>query len=159
MSDSIPLTRQGYEALTEELNRLKSVERPKIIEEIAAARAHGDLKENAEYHAAREKQGFIEGRITILEDSLSRANVIDFSDQKTQDVRFGAWVTLEDEENGDVKRFRVVGDLESDIEKGLISLASPLARAVMGKKVDDDVTVKAPKGEVCYIITDVSFSP
>ena len=128
-----------------------------MIEEIAEARAHGDLKENAEYHAAREKQSFIEGRITILEDTLSRANIIDFSGQDVDQVRFGAYVQLEDEETGEVKQFRIVGDLEANIDENKISLGSPIAKALLGKKLDDVVEVKAPKGVVEYVVTEIRF--
>ena len=156
-SETIPLTLQGYETLKSELQKLKSVERPKIIEEIAEARSHGDLKENAEYHAAREKQSFIEGRITILDDQLARANVIDFSNDKPDVVKFGAFVTVEDQESEETKTYRIVGDLEADISKGQISLASPFAKAMMGKAIDDLVVVRGPKGEHEYVITEVSY--
>lgn len=154
--DTIPLTPQGYESLKSELEKLKTVERPKVIEEIAEARAHGDLKENAEYHAAREKQSFIEGRITILDDSIARANVIDFRGQDPDQVKFGAFVTVEDEE-GEEKTYHIVGDLEADIAKNKLSLASPIAKAVMGKRVDDFVEVKVPKGVAEYTITKIEF--
>ena len=156
-TETIPLTKQGYDGLKVELENLKKTERPKVIQEIAEARAHGDLKENAEYHAAREKQSFIEGRITILEDSLSRANIIDFSGQDVDQVRFGAFVQLEDEETGEVKEFRIVGDLEANIDENKISLGSPIAKALLGKKLDDVVEVKAPKGVVEYVVTEIRF--
>ena len=156
-SETIPFTMQGYESLKDELQKLKSVERPKIIEEIAEARSHGDLKENAEYHAAREKQSFIEGRITMLDDQLARANIIDFSKDNPDVVKFGAFVTVEDQENEETKTYRIVGDLEADISKGQISLASPFAKALMGKAIDDLVVVKGPKGEHEYVITEVTY--
>lgn len=156
-SEGMPFTRQGYESLMAELHRLKSEERPKVIQEIAEARAHGDLKENAEYHAAREKQSFIEGRIGLLDDSLARAKIIDFSDQKMDQVQFGAWVSVEDVDSGEQKTFRIVGDLEADLETGKISINSPIAKALIGKSLDDEVMVKVPKGDVCYLITEISY--
>lgn len=154
---AIPFTPQGYEELKRELENLKTVERPKVIQEIAEARAHGDLKENAEYHAARERQSFIEGRISILDDSIARANIINFSEEAPDTVKFGAYVTVEDEETGESKTFRIVGDLEADIEKNKISLGSPIARALMGKRVDDLVEVKVPKGIKEYLITEIRY--
>jgi len=155
--EMIPFTKDGHEKLTAELSNLKSVERPKVIEEIAEARAHGDLKENAEYHAAREKQGFIEGRINDLEDKLARAQVISHGDNAKESVKFGAFVTLEDEETGDKKTYRIVGDLEADIEKSKISLSSPIARALLGKQPDDLVEIKVPKGIKEFVILDISY--
>jgi transcription elongation factor GreA len=159
-TETVPFTREGYQRLKEELEHLKSFERPKIIREIAEARSHGDLSENAEYAAAKEKQGFIEGRIADLDDKLTRAQVIEYgkdSAGETQ-VRFGAWVTVSDEESGDGKTYRIVGELEADLQHGLISLTSPLARALMGKRVGDLVEVKAPKGIVEYSIAEVKFA-
>jgi transcription elongation factor GreA len=155
----IPFTKDGYQQLNEELYRLKHTDRPKVIQDIADARAHGDLSENAEYAAARERQGFIEGRIAELEGNLSRANIIDFSSDanaKAQ-VRFGAYVTLQDENTGDKKTYRVVGDLEADITKHRISVSSPIARALLGKKIDDMIEVNAPKGAVEYVITEIRY--
>ncbi|MEI6834283.1 MAG: transcription elongation factor GreA [bacterium] len=155
----IPFTRDGYQVLQDELHHLKHIDRPKVIQDIADARAHGDLSENAEYHAARERQGFIEGRIAELEGSLSRANIIDFSadNEARSQVRFGAYVTVQDENTGDVKTYRVVGDLEADITKNRISLSSPIARALLGKKIDDMIEVHAPKGAVEYVITEIRY--
>jgi transcription elongation factor GreA len=155
----IPFTKDGYQALQDELHRLKQVDRPKVIQEIAEARSHGDLSENAEYHAARERQGFIEGRIAELEGNLSRANIIDFSGDSAANsqVRFGAFVTVQDEATGDKKTFRVVGDLEADIQKNKISVSSPIARALLGKKIDDMIEVHAPKGSVEYVITEIRY--
>ena len=155
----IPFTKEGYEALQAELQKLKSVDRPKVIVEIAEARSHGDLKENVEYSAAREKQGFIEGRINELDTQLSRANVLDFStDPSARDqVRFGERVTVLDENNGEKKVLRVVGDLEADLRQNKISISSPIARALLGKKLDDIVEVQAPKGVIEYTITDISY--
>lgn len=157
MADAVPFTREGYEALKQELQQLKSVERPKIIEEIATARGHGDLKENAEYHAAREKQSFIEGRISMLDDRLARANIIDFSEEHPDTVKFGAYVTVEDQETGESKEYRIVGDLEADITKNLISLESPIARALLGKRVDDLVEIRVPKGVLEYMVTKLRY--
>lgn len=155
----IPFTKEGYESLQAELKKLKSEDRPKVILDIAEARSHGDLSENAEYAAAREKQGFIEGRINDLESQLSRANVLDFStDPTAQDqVRFGATVTVLDENSGEKRVLRVVGDLEADIRQNKISISSPIARALLGKKRDDIVEVQAPKGLIEYTITDIGY--
>lgn len=155
--DAIPFTRDGYQELKLELDNLKSVERPKVISEIAEARAHGDLKENAEYHAAREKQSFIEGRITLLDDRLSRAKIIDFTEDDADRVKFGAYVTLEDEETGNNRTYRIVGDLEANIEKDKISLSSPIAKALLGKELDDLVEVKAPGGKKEYVIVEIKY--
>lgn len=154
---TVPLTKEGFERLKEELRKLRSEERPKIIQEIASARLHGDLSENAEYHAAREKQGFIEGRIAELEDKLGRAEVIDLTGQGIDQVRFGAFVTVEDEESGETKTYRIVGDLEADIKVNKISISSPIAKALMGKKADDSVEVQAPKGAMALTITSVEY--
>jgi transcription elongation factor GreA len=151
------LTKEGFTALTAELQRLKSEDRPRVIQEIADARAHGDLSENAEYSAAREKQGFIEGRIADLDDKLSRAQVIDFSKESSDQVRFGAWVTVLDDESGEEKTLRIVGDLEADIKLNKISISSPIAKAMLGKRVDDTVEFNAPKGLVTYTITAVKY--
>jgi transcription elongation factor GreA len=157
-TNSVPFTPQGYERLKRELENLKQVERPKVIEEIAEARAHGDLKENAEYHAAREKQSFVEGRIQMLDDQLARANVIDFSGQTPDSVKFGAYVSVVDEDTGEEKTYRIVGDLEADIEKNRISMGSPIAKALMGKSVDDLVEVKVPKGIKEYSISKITYT-
>ncbi len=156
MVEQVPFTRLGYDQLSLELTKLKNVERPKVIQEIADARAHGDLKENAEYAAAREKQSFIEGRITMLDDALARANVIDYTPNNV--VQFGAWVTIEDADSEEVKTFQIVGDLEANVEQSQISMKSPLAKALMGKRLDDEINFKAPKGEINYIITRISNS-
>ncbi len=155
--DTIPITPEGYELLTAELKNLKEVERPQVILDIAEARAHGDLKENAEYHAARERQGFVEARIKELDGSLSRAKVIDFRGQNIDQVRIGAYVTVTDEESGEEKTFRIVGDLEADIENNKLSLSSPIAKALMGKSTDDFVEVKVPKGTVEYVISEIKY--
>lgn len=155
--EHIPLTKEGMLRLNEELETLKRFERPKVIQEIADARAHGDLRENAEYHAAREKQGMIEGRIGELEDKLARAKIIDFSGQEPDQVRFGSYVTIEDCETEEKKTYRIVGDLESDIAERKISLSSPIAKALMGRKVDDSVEIQAPKGIREYVILEIKY--
>ncbi len=157
MSDKFPMTVRGYEALQVELKRLKSVERPNIIKAIAEARAHGDLSENAEYHAAKEKQGFIEGRINELEDKLSRAQVIDPLSLSGKKVVFGATVQLLDTENDAKVSYQIVGADEADASNGKISVTAPIARALMGRSVDDLVTVRTPKGEREYEIIRVEF--
>jgi len=159
MAEAIPFTKEGFAQLSEELHRLKSHDRPKIIQDIADARSHGDLSENAEYAAARERQGWIEARIADLDDKLSRAKVINYEDEggTPQQVRFGAWVTVSDEASGEEKTYRIVGDLESDIAKNKISLSSPIAKALLGKRVDDNIEVHAPKGSISYVITDLRY--
>ena len=153
-----PITKVGSERLRGELDRLKSVERPKIIAAIAEARAHGDLKENAEYHAAREQQSFIEGRIAELEAALSTAEVIDVSRLSAgSKVVFGATVALEDEDSGEAVTYQIVGDLEADIKQRLIAVSSPIARALIGKSAGDSFEFKAPNGTKRYEITGVSY--
>ena len=155
-TETVPFTREGFQKLKLELEQLKSIERPKIIREIAEARAHGDLSENAEYAAAKEKQGFIEGRIADLDDKLSRAQVIEPGEGEVEErVRFGSYVSVTDEDSGDVKTFRIVGDLEADLERGMISMSSPLARALLGKREGDLVEVRVPKGTVEYSVTEI----
>ncbi len=157
MDEQIPLTAEGYAELKAELDRLRSQERPRIIEEIAEARSHGDLRENAEYHAAKEKQGMIEARIGELEDKLSRANIIAQAADANGRVRFGAHVTICDEDSGEEKTYRIVGDLEANLDKGKISMSSPIAKALLGRKVDDTVEIRVPKGMKEFVITDVSY--
>jgi transcription elongation factor GreA len=153
-----PITKTGSERLRGELDRLKSVERPKIIAAIAEARAHGDLKENAEYHAAREQQSFIEGRIAELEGALSNAEVIDVSRLAPGNkVVFGATVALEDEDSGEAVTYQIVGDLEADIKMRLIAVSSPIARALIGKNAGDSFEFTAPNGTKHYEITGVSY--
>ena len=155
-TETVPFTREGFAKLKLELEQLKSVERPKIIREIADARAHGDLSENAEYHAAKEKQGFIEGRIADLDDKLSRGQVVEPSETENEArVRFGTFVTVSDEETGEAKTYRSVGELEADLERGMISLSSPIARALLGKRAGELVEVRVPKGIVEYTIDEV----
>ena len=153
-----PITLKGAQRLREELDHLKSVKRPKVIAAIAEAREHGDLKENAEYHAAREEQGFIEGRIKQLEGELSHAEIIDISKLNAgSKVVFGATVELSDVENDEEKRYQIVGDLEADIKLGLIAISSPLARALIGKLEGDAVTIDAPAGQREYEIVSVQY--
>ena len=155
--NKVPLTKRGAEKLREELHQLKTVERPKIIDAIATAREHGDLKENAEYHAAREQQSFIEGRIQDIEGKLSNAEIIDVSKLSGDRVVFGATVDLADEETGDEVTYQIVGEDEADIKANLISVTSPIARALIGKNVGDIATVIAPGGEKDYEILDVKY--
>jgi len=153
-----PLTLKGAERLREELDRLKSIERPRIIEAIAEARAHGDLKENAEYHAAREMQGFVEGRIQEMEGTLSYAEVIDVSKLAAGTrIVFGATVELEDEDSGDSVTYQIVGDIEADIKQRLIAVSSPIARALIGKSAGDSFEFQAPNGVKRYEITGVRY--
>jgi transcription elongation factor GreA len=155
----IPFTKEGYDRLQAELEQLKSVDRHKVIQEIAEARSHGDLSENAEYSAAREKQGFIEGRIMELEGQLSRANVLDFSKDASakEAVRFGAKVTVEDLGSGETRTLHVVGDLEADIKQNRISTSSPIAKALLGKRQGDIVEVQAPKGVLEYEVKSINY--
>lgn len=153
-----PLTATGAVRLRAELDELKSVQRPAVISAIAEARAHGDLKENAEYHAAREQQGFIEGRIKQLEGELSHAQVIDIATLNAgSKVVFGATIELIDVDTDEKKTYQVVGDLEADIKKGLIAISSPVARAVIGKHEGDSVTIEAPGGTREYEIASVRY--
>ena len=153
-----PMTVRGAEKLREELEYLKNISRPKIIEAIAEARAHGDLKENAEYHAAREQQGFCEGRIQDIEGKLSKAQIIDVTKlANTGRVVFGATVTLLKSDTEEEIRYRIVGDDEADIKEGRISINSPIARGLIGKEVDDVVNVKTPAGDVEYEILEVKY--
>ena len=153
----VPMTKKGAERLQQELNNLKNVERPAIIAAISEARGHGDLSENAEYHAAREKQSFIEGRIKDLEYAVSCAEVIDPSTLSGDRVVFGATVTLMDEDTEDEMTYQIVGQYEADLDHGLISLQSPLARALIGKSVEDSVEVASPKGRKSYEILKVEY--
>jgi len=153
-----PITARGAERLRATLQQLKSVERPRIIRNIAEARAHGDLKENAEYHAAREEQGFVEARIADMENQLSNAQIIAVESLNAAPrVVFGATVRLCDEDSGEEVRYQIVGDLESDIEQGLISISSPIARALIGSEEGDSITVEAPSGERNYEILSVEY--
>jgi transcription elongation factor GreA len=155
--ERIPMTAGGFKALEDEVNHLKTVERPAIIRMIAEARAHGDLSENAEYHAAKERQAFVEGRVMELEDKIGRADVIDVSKLSGTTVKFGATVTLVDEDTDAQMKFQIVGDMESDAKKGRISISSPIARALIGKTKGDSVEVAAPGGAKSYEILKVAF--
>lgn len=151
------MTGEGYRVLDEELKRLKSVERPSVIAAIAEARSHGDLSENAEYHAAKERQGWIEGRIAEIEDKISRAQVIDVSKLSGSQVKFGATVTVVDEDTEEEGRYQVVGEHEADVKDGKISVTSPLARAMIGKEVGDVVEVNTPGGVKAYEILKIEW--
>ena len=154
-----PLTLKGSQRLRDELDQLKSVKRPEIINAIAEARAHGDLKENAEYHAAREQQSFVEGRIKQLESELSHAEVIDVAQLNAGSrVVFGATVILADVETDEEKRYQIVGDLEADIKLSMIAISSPLARALIGKNEGDSVVIDAPAGQREYEIVSVAYA-
>lgn len=154
--DKFPMTPKGFTSLNLELKQLKSVERPAIIKAIAEAREHGDLSENAEYHSAREKQSFIEGRIKELEGTIGLAEVIDPS-KLSGSVKFGATVTIVDEDTDEEKTYQIVGETEADIENGLLNIKSPLARALIGKEEGDSVEVKTPGGVKDYEILSVAF--
>jgi transcription elongation factor GreA len=155
----VPVTAKGAEELKAELKKLKTEDRPIVTQDIATAREHGDLKENAEYHAAREQQSFLEGRIQLLEGVLSTAEVIDIASLNVGDrVVFGAKVALEDIETGDEITYEIVGDIEADIEKNKIAISSPIARALIGKEIDDVATVQAPGGVKEYEIVGVQYN-
>ena len=155
--DKIPITNIGFEKLEEELKTLKSIERPTVIKSIAEAREHGDLSENAEYHAAKEKQSFIEGRIADLENKISRAEVIITKKLKSNKVIFGATVTLGEVGKKKQTVYQIVGTEEADVESGKISISSPLARALLGKKIDDSVEVYSPGGSKEYEVENIEF--
>ena len=157
MSERVPMTRQGYDKLEADLRELKTVERPRIVKEIEVARAHGDISENAEFHAAKERQSHIEGRIRALEDKLARAQVIDPSGPAPETVRFGVTVVLLDAETEEEVTYTLVGEDESDIAKGLLSIGSPIARALLGKTVDDVVRVQVPKGTREFEVREIRF--
>lgn len=156
--EKIPMTQAGYTRLEKELKNLKTVERPAVIEAISEARAHGDLKENAEYHAAKEKQSFIEGRLAELEAVISRAEIIDVAAMKGEVVKFGATVKLVDEESDEEITYQLVGDYEADIKRNLISISAPIGRALIGKKQGTSVEVITPKGTKAYEILEVIFA-
>ena len=155
--DKFPITYQGFEKLEIELKSLKSVERPSVIKAIAEAREHGDLSENAEYHAAKEKQSFIEGRIADLENKISRAEIINTKKLKSDKIIFGATVTLGEIDNNKNIIYQIVGTEEADVENGKISISSPLAKALLGKKIDDTVEVYSPGGSKEYEIENIQF--
>lgn len=155
--EKVPMTKPGLSSLEDELKRLRNEERPRIIKAIEVARAHGDLSENAEYHAARERQSFVEGRMAELEDIISRADVIDPKTLSGDTIRFGATVSLADEDTDAKQTFQIVGTHEADVEKGRLSITSPLARALIGKSAGDSVEVTAPGGSRSYEVIDVKF--
>ena len=155
--DKVPMTAEGHAAMMDEVKHLKSVERPRIIKAIEEARSHGDLSENAEYHAAKEQQGWTEARVAELEDKLSRAEIIDISKLSGDVVKFGAKVTLIDEETDEKTAYQIVGEFEADVKKGKISVSSPIARAIIGKKMGDSVEVNTPGGGKSYEIAKVAW--
>jgi transcription elongation factor GreA len=155
--EKVPMTAGGYSALDEELKRLKTLERPAVIAAISEARAHGDLSENAEYHAAKERQGWIEGRIAEIEDKIARAQVIDVSKLSGAQVKFGATVSVVDEDTEEEARYQIVGEHEADVKGGRVSISSPIARAMIGKEMGDVVEVNTPGGVKAYEILKVEW--
>jgi transcription elongation factor GreA len=155
--EKVPMTAEGYHALDEELKRLKTVERPAVIAAIGEARSHGDLSENAEYHAAKERQGWIEGQIAEIEDKMARAQVIDVSKLSGAQVKFGATVSVVDEDTEEKARYQIVGEHEADVKQGKVSITSPIARAMIGKESGDVVEVNTPAGVKAYEITKVEW--
>ena len=155
--DKVPMTIDGHKKLEEELHRIRSIERPRIIQAISEARAHGDLSENAEYHAAKEAQGLNEAKVAELEDMLSRADVIDVSKLSGSTVKFGALVTLIDEDTDEKVKYRIVGEIEADVKQSKISVASPVARALIGKAKGDTVEVTTPRGSRSYEVVKVEW--
>lgn len=155
--ERVPMTIEGFQSLEAELHRLKSEERPRIIQAIAEARSHGDLSENAEYHAAKEAQGFNEARVAELEDKINRAEVVDTSKLSGTSVKFGATVHLEDEDTGEKVKYKIVGDLEADVKGGKISISSPIARALIGKAKGDTAEVTTPKGARSYEVLKIEW--
>lgn len=151
------MTASGYKALEDEIQHLKNVERPSVIKMITEARAHGDLSENAEYHAAKEQQSLNEGRIAELEDKLSRAEIIDISKLSGTVIKFGATVQLIDEDTEQARTYKIVGDMEADVKQGKVSISSPISRALIGKTIGDTVEVNTPGGGKSYEITGVKF--
>lgn len=155
--DRVPMTIEGYQKLETELHRLKAEERPRIIQAISEARSHGDLSENAEYHAAKEAQGMNEAKVADLEDKIGRADVIDTTKLSGATVKFGATVTLVDEDTRDKVKYKIVGDLEANVREGKISISSPIARALIGKSKNETVEVTTPKGSRSYQILKVEW--
>lgn len=153
----IPMTAAGFSLMQAEIKRLRTVERPEVIRAIAAAREHGDISENAEYHAAKEHQSFIEGRMAELEDKVSRADVIDVSKLSGKDIKFGATVRLSDEDTEQRVTYQIVGEIEADIKKGRLAVTSPLARALIGRSKGESVEVDTPRGAKSYEIIKVSY--
>ncbi len=157
VAEKVHMTRRGHDLLTEELRRLKAEDRPRVVEEIKHAREHGDLSENAEYHAAKENQGYLEARIRLVEDRLARAEVVEVGDQVTDRVLFGATVLLEDVSSGDEVCYTLVGEDEADISRGLLSVTSPVGRALIGKRVDEEVVVTVPSGRKEFEVREIKF--
>ena len=155
--NKIPMTSKGYSKLQDELKKLTSEDRPNIIAAIAEARGHGDLSENAEYQYAKEQQSLIEGRISDLESSISRAEVIDIKNISGDDIKFGATIEIEDDDSGKKQKYQIVGEYESDIENKKLSINSPLARGLIGKKKDDNVEINSPKGVKTYTILSIKY--
>src|SRR3954463_7676370 len=155
--EKVPMPGEGYQALDEELKRLKTIERPNVIAAIAEARLHGDLSENAEYHAAKDRQGWIEGRIAEIEDKMARAQVIDVSKLSGSQIKFGATVSVVDEDTKEEARYQIVGEHEADVKRGRVSVTSPIARAIIGKEMGDVVEVNTPGGVKAYEITKVEW--
>ncbi|MCH8916901.1 MAG: transcription elongation factor GreA [Alphaproteobacteria bacterium] len=155
--DKVPMTTGGYDDLVEEAKRLKTLERPAIIKAIEEARSHGDLSENAEYHSAREKQSFIEGRLAELEDKIARAEVIDIAQLSGKIIRFGATVTVADEDTDEETTYQIVGEDEADISAGRLSVTSPLAKALIGRQSGDSVDINTPGGAKGYEVVKVSY--
>ena len=155
--NKIPMTSEGYSKLQDELKKLISEDRPNIIEAIAEARGHGDLSENAEYQYAKEQQSLIEGRISDLESTISRAEVIDIKSMTGEDIKFGATIEIEDDDTGKKHKYQIVGEYESDIENKKLSIISPLARGLIGKSKDDNVEINSPKGMKSYTIISVKY--
>jgi transcription elongation factor GreA len=155
--EKVPMTGEGYAVLDEELKRLKTQERPSVIAQIAEARTHGDLSENAEYHAAKDRQGWIEGRIAEIEDKIARAQIIDISKLSGDQVKFGATVSVVDEDTEEEARYQIVGDHEADVKSGKLSVSSPLARAMIGKEKGEVVEVNTPGGVKAYEILKIEW--
>lgn len=155
--ERVPMTIAGFKSLEDELQRLKAVERPRIIAAISEARAHGDLSENAEYHAAKEQQGLNEARVAEIEDKLSRAEVIDTSKLSGDTIKFGATVSLSDEDSGEKVKYTIVGDVEANLREGKISLSSPIARALIGKTKGESVEVTTPKGSRSFEVLKIEW--
>jgi transcription elongation factor GreA len=158
MSEKVPMTPEGQAKLREEMRRLKEVDLPQVVKDISVAREHGDLSENAEYHAAKERQGMIVARITFLEQTLSRAEVIDPSKLSGSKVQFGAKIRLANVDTGEEQQFQIVGPEEADIKLGRISVASPLARGLLGREVGDEVNLMMPAGKRTYEILEITYS-
>lgn len=157
MSNKIPMTAEGYARLEEELQYLRQTARPQVIQAIAEAREHGDLSENAEYHAARDRQSFIEGRVAEIQDTMARAEVIDVSKLSGDTVKFGATVTLADEDTDEETTYQIVGEVEAEVKNGKIAVTSPIARGIIGKKVGDSVEIQTPKGQKFFEVVAVEY--